>query len=363
MEDVAQLFLGTRLQCAQCHHHPYEKWSQRDYFALAAYFSQVIRKPSGIVAEDLVVRRRGEAQMLNKKTKEQVKPQPLGEKAPALSASDDPRQALAAWMVNERNPFFAKTLVNRYWKHFFGRGLVDPEDDMRETNPPSHPELLAALAQHFQDSGFDLKELVRTICRSQTYQLSSLPNEYNSKDKQSFSRFYPRRLSAEVLFDSISAVTASETRFDGLPAGTHAVQLPDNSFNANYYFLTVFGRPDASTSCECERSSDSSLAQCLHLLNSKTIQEKLSAPKGRAETLAKDSGRSEEAKLRELYRSALSRDPDQSEIAAAHDYLDRTLSKVRGKNVKEEGVVAETAGAYQDLVWAVLNTKEFLFNH
>src|SRR4051812_14597799 len=310
LEDTAQLFLGLRLQCAQCHHHPFEKWSQQDYYSFAAFFSQVGRKAGAQPGEEIIYAKRGMPVATNKKTKQAVSPAGLGDAPLKLSPDDDPRQALADWMSNTNNPFFAKALVNRYWKHFFNRGLVDPEDDMRETNPPTNPELLEALGTNFIASHFDLKNLVRTICRSQVYQLSSLPNEFNAVDKQYFSRYYPKRLTAEVLLDAVDVATGTDSGFEGLPAGTRAVQLPDNSFNANSYFLTVFGRPDSSSSCECERSQDASLAQSLHLLNSKDVQDKLTSKTGRAAALAKDTQREDALKVRELYDTVYSREPD-----------------------------------------------------
>src|SRR5207247_5029941 len=193
--------------------------------------------------------------------------------------------------------------------------------DMRETNPPTNPELLDGLAKYFIADGYNLKNLVRTICRSQVYQLSEIPNQYNKIDKQYFSRYYPKRLTAEVLFDAVNQVIKAESKFDGLPPGTRAVQLPDNSFNASSYFLTVFGRPDMASSCECERSQDASLAQSLHLLNAKDIQEKLASDKGRAALLAADNTRTDEEKIRELYYSVYSREPDTKEIGTATNYL------------------------------------------
>ena len=264
MEDTAQLFLGTRMQCAQCHHHPFEKWSQKDYYSFSAFFSTVGRKPGRNPGEEIIYHTRKVAQTANKKDGGNVLAAGLGDDPLALTADDDPRHALVDWLSQPSNKFFAHTLVNRYWKHFFSRGLVEPEDDMRETNPPVNPELLDGLAQHFIRNGFDMKDLIRTICQSQTYQLSSIPNEFNAKDKTYFSRYYPKRLNAEVLYDAINQMTASQANFSGLPVGTRAVQLPDNSFNSQSYFLTVFGRPDSSSSCECERSSDASLAQSLH---------------------------------------------------------------------------------------------------
>ncbi|HEV8291954.1 MAG TPA: DUF1553 domain-containing protein, partial [Tepidisphaeraceae bacterium] len=267
--------------------------------------------------------------------------------------------ALADWMADKNNPFFAKALVNRYWKHFFGRGLVDPEDDMRETNPATNPDLLNALAKNFIESGFDLKQLVRTIAQSRVYQLSAIPNQYNGVDKQYFSRYYPKRLTAEILLDAVNQVAKAENSFAGLPTGTRAVQLPDNSFNAASYFLTVFGRPDASTSCECERSGDASLAQSLHLINSKELYDKLAAEKSAAAQLAGDKVRKNEEKIRELYYAAFSREPDGQEMDLARAYIEK---KAKGKEGKPEEAVA-VRQAYEDIIWALVNTKEFEFNH
>jgi len=354
LEDTAQLFLGMRLQCAQCHHHPYEKWSQADYYKFAAFFSRVGRKGARESGEDVIFHRRGKPEMTNKKTKLPEKPAGLGAPTADVPPDEDPRAVLSGWLTSPQNPYFAKALANRYWKHFFNRGLVEPEDDMRETNPPTNPELIEALADSFVKSGYDLKALVRTITTSSVYQLSATPNEYNRGDKQNFSRFYPRRLSAEVLFDAVNAVAQSESQFPGLPSGTPAVQLPDNSFNASSYFLAVFGRPESSSACECERSQDASLAQSLHLLNAKDIQEKLANDKGRAATLASDTVRSDEQKLRELYLLAYARAPEKIEIESGLKHLQEAAKTSDPKKQR---------AAYEDLVWAMLNTKEFLFNH
>jgi len=359
LEDTAQLFLGLRLQCAQCHHHPFEKWSQQDYYSFAAFFSQVGRKAGAQPGEEIIYAKRGMPTATNKKTRQSVSPAGLGDAPVKLSPDDDPRQALADWMANRDNPFFARALVNRYWKHFFNRGLVDPEDDMRETNPPTNPELLDALAKSFIDSHFDLKNLVRTICRSQVYQLSSLPNKFNGVDKQYFSRYYPKRLTAEVLLDAVDETTRSESKFEGLPAGTRAVQLPDNSFNANSYFLAVFGRPESSSSCECERSQDASLAQSLHLLNSKDVQDKLSSTNGCAAVLAKDTQREDSIKIRELYNTVYSREPEAKELELALNHLRKQPQDEDGK---ADGKLGKQQG-YEDIIWALINSKEFLFNH
>ncbi|MCA9224295.1 MAG: DUF1549 domain-containing protein [Planctomycetales bacterium] len=346
VEDTAQLFLGLRIQCARCHHHPFEKWSQQDYYGFAAFFSRVGRKKGTIANTDRIYHQRGVAQAQNPKTGEQVKPTGLGSPAEEVGPEDDPRHKLVDWMAADDNPFFAYALVNRYWKHFFGRGLVDPEDDMRVTNPATNPALLEALAQDFIKHDFDLKHLVRTICNSQVYQLSAEPNAWNQNDKQNFSRYYPQRLNAEVLLDAIDQVTGSPTNFGGLPSGTRAVELPDNGFTS--YFLTVFGRPEASSACECERSGEANLAQSLHLLNSAEIQGKLTSGSGRAAKMAGDKERDHQTKLRELYLLAFSREPSPEEAAIALAHIEKNEDPKR---------------AYEDIVWALINTKEFLFNH
>jgi hypothetical protein len=359
IEDVAQLFLGVRMQCAQCHHHPFERWSQDDYYSLTAFFSQIGRKPTGIQGEDMIYHKRGIAQAKNAKTGVALRPAPLGVKISDIAPDDDPRLQLADWMANPKNPFFAKALVNRYWKHFFKRGLIEPEDDIRDTNPPTNPELLAALEKHFLDSNFDLKELVRVITRSSTYQLSASPNEHNLVDRQNFSRFQPRRLMAEVLLDSIDQLTGSTTSFADLPAGTRAVALPDNSYNKSSAFLRVFGRPDGSSVCECERVQTSSLGQSLHLMNGSDIKAKLKASKGRADNLSRDK-RPNNEKVKEIYLAAFAREPRANELKIAVDFLEEPLSDANGNLIK--GTTADRQ-KFEDLLWALMNTKEFLFNH
>lgn len=359
IEDVAQLFLGVRMQCAQCHHHPFERWSQADYYSLAAFFSQIGRKPTATAGEDVIFHKRGIAQMVNKKTMEPVKPAALGDAVAEIAPDEDPRLRLADWMSSKTNPFFAKALVNRYWKHFFKRGLIEPEDDIRDTNPPTNPELLDALAKHFIESGFDLKEVVRTITQSSTYQLSAMPNEHNGVDRQNFSHFYPKRLSAEVLLDAVDQLTGARTDFADLPPGTRAVALPDNSYNRSMPFLKVFGRPEGASVCECERVQSSSLAQSLHLMNAADVKAKLTTKGGRAETLSKDD-RPESEKLRELYLAAFSREPRTDELKVAEEYLARPRTDGQGKPLAPQ--VAKRQG-YEDLLWALINTKEFLFNH
>jgi len=345
LEDTAQLFLGQRIQCARCHHHPYEKWAQKDYFQMAAFFSQVRTKASSSPDENVVFAAMGQPRAPHPKTGESLKP--AGLDGPLRDDSDlrDPREYLVDWMVDRDNPFFAKSIANRYWKHLFGRGLVEPEDDMRVTNPPSNAELLDVLAKSLGESNYDVKSLVRSICNSRVYQLDSEPNGENLRDRKCYSRNYPKRLSAEQILDAIDQVTQTVTAFDAMPDKTRAVALPDASFRS--YFLTVFGRPEASTACECERANESTLAQSLHFANSKELIAKLADANGLAINLANRTS-SHLENLQELYTRAFSRKPTDSELKSGLAYLD-------GKSDKLE--------AYQDLTWAILNCKEFLFNH
>lgn len=359
VEDVAQLFLGVRMQCAQCHHHPFERWTQAEYYHMAAFFSQIGRKPTAIAGEDLIFHKRGAAQTEHRKTRVMLKPAGLGEPPLDIAPDDDPRLALADWMAQKKNPFFAKALVNRYWKHFFKRGLIEPEDDLRDTNPPTNPELLDALAKHFTDSNFDLKSLVRVIAQSHTYQLSAMPNEHNAIDRQAFSHFYPKRMTAEVLLDSIDMVTASKTDFADLPPGTRAISLPDNSYTRASPFLKVFGRPDNASVCECERVSSASLAQSLHLMNAADVKAKLTAAGGRAEQLTK-AELPEPKRIRELYLAAFSREPTADEVHIAETHLLKPRTDAAGKPLDSQRA---KRNGYEDLLWAILNTKEFLFNH
>jgi hypothetical protein len=359
VEDVAQLFLGVRMQCAQCHHHPFERWTQAEYYHMAAFFSQIGRKPTAIAGEDLIFHKRGTAQTEHRKTRAMLKPAGLGEPPLDIAPDDDPRLALADWMSKKDNPFFAKALVNRYWKHFFKRGLIEPEDDLRDTNPPTNPELIDALAKHFTDSNFDLKSLVRVIAQSHAYQLSAMPNEHNAVDRQAYSHYYPKRMTAEVLLDSIDMVTASKTDFADLPAGTRAISLPDNSYTRASPFLKVFGRPDNTSVCECERVSSASLAQSLHLMNAPDVKAKLTAANGRAEQLTK-AEMPEPKRIRELYLATYSREPTADEVKIAETHLMKPRNDAAGKPLDSQRA---KRNGYEDLLWALMNTKEFLFNH
>jgi hypothetical protein len=355
VDDTAQVFLGLRIACAQCHHHPYEKWSQDDYWGLAAFFGRVGRKnvlvPGGVQnqqAQHQVIYNMRSGGVQNLRTGQPAKITPLDGKPMEIASDVDPRQKLVDWMADAKNPFFARAVANRYWAHFFGRGIVDPLDDMRITNPPSNPELLDALAKELIDSKFSLKHLVRTITKSRTYQLSAVPNDFNKHDKQTYARYYPRRMGAEVLFDAVSQVTNSPSAFGGLPqdkfAPTRAIMLPDESFSS--YFLDVFGRPQRISACECERVNEANLAQALHLLNSQEVQNKLARPGGRANLLAKDP-RPDAEKVEEMFLWAFARRPSPEHLRLALEHI--------GRHAANKQV------AYENLLWALINTKEFVF--
>ena len=348
VESVAQAFLGVRVQCAQCHHHPTERWSQSDYYGLAAVFSRVGRKGGFADAEvptDEMIFLKESAVVLHPRTGKILKPQPLGGNEFSLGLHDDPRVSLARWMSAGDNPFFARTMVNRMWAHFMGRGIVHPIDDARSTNPPSNPELLDGLAQDFISSGYDLKQLIRVIANSYAYRLESAPHAGNVGDTQTFARFYPRRMPAEVLLDGISQVLDVPTNFDSVPPGTRAIELPDENVAAN--FLDVFGRPLRMSACECERVDAPALTQALELVNSSEIQRKLTEKTGYAEQLA-ISDKSPEILAREIFLRVFARHPRPEELNAATLFF--AAEPDRGE-------------ACRSLLWSLLATNEFMFNH
>jgi hypothetical protein len=355
VDDVSQVFLGQRLACANCHHHPYEKWSQDDYWGLAAFFGRVGTKNlpiPGVLnnkAQRLVVFVRPSGNVTNKRTGQAAAYKPLEAEPVSIPNGQDPRERFAQWLTSPSNPFFAKALVNRYWAHFFGRGIVDPPDDMRVTNPPSNPELLETLAQHFVQNKYSLKALIRLICNSRTYQLSAIPNEFNASEKQSFARYYPRRLQAEVLYDAVSKLTGTPASFPGLPndrfAPNRAIMLPDESFVS--YFLDVAGRPQRISACECERVNEASLAMTLHLLNSQEVQDKIARAGGRADLLSRDP-RPDAEKVTELFLLATATRPTPEQLQKALEHIARYE-----KNKKV---------AYENIIWALINSKAFLFN-
>jgi len=342
--DTAQVFLGLRLQCARCHHHPYERWGQEDYFGLAGFFTRLGRKgfgqPPPYFASATVTT--GERNPLTGKAPE---PKYLDGPEGKFGPDEDPRHGLVDWMSRPDNPFFARVFVNRLWGHFLGRGIVQEVDDMRETNPPSNPELLDALARDFVEHKFDMKHMVRTIVNSRVYQLSSEPTAHNEHDRQNFARFYGRRLIAEVFLDAVDQATGSRTRFNGVSSQARAIDLPHEGFGS--YFLDTFDRPRRVTSCECERSSGATLAQVLLLANSDEVENKIAAGDGRVARLVTEKKSPKEA-LDELYLSTLGRFPKAEESTAALPYVEQATDK---------------ATALQDLLWTLLNTREFMFNH
>ena len=352
VESVAQAFLGVRVQCAQCHHHPAEHWSEDDYYSFAAIFSRVGRKGGFADAEvptNEMIYLKDEGEVHNPRSGKLMQPRPLGGPDFKVSRFDDPRRNLAKWMTSPENPFFARTMVNRMWGHFFGRGIIHPIDDARSTNPPTNPVLLDELAYDFAANGYDVKQLIREITISYAYRLSANPNETNAEDSQCFARYYPKRLSAEVLLDGISQVLDVPTVFPGgpgvFPEGMRAVNLPDE--NVRFNFLDVFGRPARTSACECERTVDPALSQALELVNSKEIQRKLTDKNGYIEQLASNQ-KTHSVNVREIFVRTLSRPPRTSEVETAVKYLNSE------KNRHE---------AYRSLVWALLATNEFMMNH
>jgi hypothetical protein len=342
--DTAQVFLGLRLQCARCHHHPYERWGQADYFGLAGFFTRLGRKgfgqPPPYYASATVTT--GERNPLTGKAPE---PKYLDGPEVKFGPDEDPRHGLVDWMSKPDNPFFARVFVNRLWGHFLGRGLVHEVDDMRETNPPSNPELLDALARDFVARKFDMKHVVRVIVNSRVYQLSSEPSPDNADDKQNFARYYGRRLVAEVFLDAVDQATGAKTRFNGVSSQARAVDLPHEGFGS--YFLDTFDRPRRVTSCECERSSGATLAQVLLLANSDEIENKLAAGEGRIARLIA-AKKSDREIVDDLYLAALGRFPRADELETALPYVAESKDR---------------AAAWQDLLWTLLNTREFMFNH
>jgi len=346
-ETTAQVFLGVRIHCAKCHHHPYETWSQEDYYGLAAFFTRFEIKENGDGG------RFGGAKMLrptdkpNRKMRPAMRVEPalLGTPLPEQAPDADIRVALADWITDPNNRYFARNLVNRYWAHMMGRGLVEPVDDLRDTNPPSHPELIDALADHFVQSGYDLKGLLRTIARSRTYQLASELNPQRDVDGTFYTHHRLRRMPAEVLLDAVNRAAGVEESFQGLPGGTRAIALPDPSVRS--YFLTIFGRPKRNDPCECARVNTPDLTQALHLANSADLQSKVSADGGRVARLMQSEDPPADT-IDALYLATFSRPPREEEVARAVELVGQAPSPQEG---------------YEDLLWALLNSSEFLLNH
>ena len=343
-ETTSQVFLGVRIQCAKCHNHPYEKWTQNQYFQMAAFFSRVTSK-TGERKDEPIVFLASTGEVNHPKTGKVVAPCALDSTPLPATFAGDRREPLADWMTSPKNPFFAKALVNRLWKHFLGRGLVEPTDDLRVTNPPSNPELFDALAEEFVRHGYDLKSLMRSILLTRVYQRSPETSLANDRDTKFYSHYAFKRLEAEPLLDALCSATGVTDKFDGLPLGTRAVQLPDPAVAS--YFLDLFGRPARTIACACERSDDPNLGQTLHLMNNAGVNGRLSAKTGRIMKLIES--KAPDAKIiEEFYLAAYSRFPNPTELKQGV----ASLSTSKNRQQKME-----------DLLWALLNSKEFLFNH
>jgi hypothetical protein len=355
-EDVSQTFLGVRFNCNKCHDHPFERWTQNQYYEFAAYFSNVAIKKgfmdrevvkdegSGterIISEEVVYRSRDAKEVTHPKTGANMAPRaPFGDAKPA--SEEDRRVAFVDWLTSKDNPLFAKAMANRVWSYFFGIGIIDPVDDIRASNPPSNAALLDALTEEFLKSGFDTKKLIRTICVSRTYQVSFRKNQWNKDDKVNFASAQPRRLSAEQMVDAVALVTGHKAQFAGLPKGMRAAEAPDAKIVGDD-FLTLFGRPKRQSACECERSSNLTLSHAMNLINGSTIGEAVNAPDNFVAKLV--ASESDDKKVvEELYFTILNRPPSDKEL---------TMADLSGGGRLE---------AAQDLAWALLNSPAFLFN-
>jgi hypothetical protein len=337
---VSQAFLGIRLECAQCHHHPFDKWSQQDFYGLAGFFNNLQRRPLPSGGE--LVYHAGYVETRIPLTNEQAPTRPPDGPVPAGLRDGDPRARLASWLTRADNPWFARLAVNRLWKHYLGRGLVEPEDDLRSTNPPTNPQLLDLLARKLTAAKFDLKEVTRLILNSRVYQLSSEPNATNRDDEQNFSHHYIKRLPAEVLLDAVCTVTEVPEVFPGRPRGSRAIELWDNRLPS--YFLDIFGRSERTSPCECGRSSEPTMAQALHLMNAPEVEEKVSGGTGRVARLVKAKA-TERQIVDELCLAALGRPPGEKERRVARKLFS----------------AAKPREAAQDFLWVLLSSYEFLF--
>ncbi|HUS07489.1 MAG TPA: DUF1549 domain-containing protein [Bryobacteraceae bacterium] len=354
-ENVTQAFLGQRLTCARCHNHPLEKWTQKQYYQMANLFSRVGVKNADEVG-DSVIFAKTSGEINHPRLLRPLAPTPLDGQPMALEALTDRRIHFSNWLTSPKNEYFAKALVNRVWGNFLGRGIVNPIDDVRATNPPSNEELFAAVTKDFIDHKFDVKQLIRTIMNSTTYQLSSETNATNQDDKIFYSKYIVKRLPAESLLDAMSQVTGVPTGFGGYPAGTRAMQLPDTQVVSQ--FLNVFGRPARNICDSSERSVDPTIAQALHVINGDTLNKKLSNPEGYISLLLK-LGLSDSRVLEHMTLSAFGRYPNEGE----KQDMAANLAKARAAKGTPEMQKDARRQALEDMVWAMLTSKEFIFNH
>ena len=341
-ENVAQVFMGMRIQCAQCHNHPFDRWTMDDYYSFAAFFSQIGRK-RGEDPRELIIFNSGSGDVRHLVGNRVMQPKFLGGEVPDV-AGKDRRVVMANWLASAENPFFARNLANIVWAHFFGRGIIDEVDDVRISNPPVNPELLDALASKFTGYNYDFKKLVRDICVSRAYQYSTQTNETNESDVRNFSHSTLRRMRAEVMLDAISGVTDTENKFRGLPIGANAVQIADG--NTSTYFLTTFGRAKRETVCSCEVKMEPNLSQALHMLNGDTVNSKIAA--GNLIGRRIEEQVPHEQIIEEMYIRCFTRKPTEKEMT-------NLLAIVAEQEDKKQ--------ALEDVFWALLNSREFLFNH
>jgi hypothetical protein len=357
-ETTSQAFLGMSINCAKCHNHPMEKWTNDQYYKMANLFARVRSKVGGADG-DQVIFAAAQGDLVQPLTGKPQVPEPLDGKAIRMDSPEDRREHLADWLVSPDNPYFSRAIVNRVWANFFGIGLVDPVDDLRKTNPASNEELLDATAKFLAAQKFDLKALMRAILQSETYQRSSVALKENASDRRFYSHYYPRRLSAEVLLDTYSQVTDVPTEFrvdlrnenrglgEKFPVGFRATQLPDTRVFS--YFLKTFGRPDREKTCECERASEPSVAQVLHILNGDTLNQKLAEKNNRVSRWLKENTPAEQM-VEEAYLLSLSRLPSEAE-------------KSKMVAAIESAEASDKRSAIEDSLWALLSSREFLFNH
>ncbi|MEO8370967.1 MAG: DUF1549 and DUF1553 domain-containing protein, partial [Candidatus Solibacter sp.] len=349
MEKTTQVFLGVRMVCAQCHDHPFERWTQNQYYEMAAFFSAVGLRPGYEVGEEILYDQRADFDMKHPKDGRVMNPKfilPATFGAAAVPVDASRRLSYAEWLTARDNPFFAKSTVNRVWSYFFGRGIIDPVDDIRASNPPSNPALLDALTKDFLDHNFDLRQLMRTIANSRAYQAGIATNEWNQNDGENFSHAMPRRISAEALMDALALATGVRPAFPDAPPDTRAEQVTDPHIGKDG-FLDLFGRPSRESACECERRSDLSLPQALNLVNGRTISDAVADSAGRV-AKAILSGRPDGEVVGELYLASLSRPPTAAELQSGVAYL---------------GSGGGRAMRTQDLLWALVNSKAFLYNY
>jgi hypothetical protein len=343
-ENVAQVFMGMRIQCAQCHNHPFDRWTMDDYYGFKAFFSQIGRKQTDDPAEVIVYNSKG-GESRHFLTQAVMKPKFLGGDTPELKPTDDRRKVLADWMASPRNPYFARNIANITWAHFNGTGIVEPVDDVRVSNPPSNPELMGELAKKLTEYNYDMRKFVRDICNSQTYQRSTKVNETNAGDKRNFSHAQVRRVRAEVLLDAISQITDTPNKFQGLPLGARAVQIADGA--VTNYFLTTFGRAKRESVCSCEVKMEPTLSQALHLMNGDAVNDRIKQGRVVAKMIQEKKGDREI--VEDLFLRVFGRMPLEKEWASVQQAI--------GSDTGARQSVLE------DLFWALLNSKEFYFNH